>query len=314
MRNIHSVHNPMLSIVAVGLLVGPLVAQAEYDYQSIDYPGATGTQVFSINDRGDAVGNGFAIDTMPFIYDTKTGGFTDVTPLVGYDVTAVVGISDSGVLVGSVRGPATESGLILDKKGSATVFDHPDAWSLTQARGVNNKGLVTGFRDSEDSEFLPEYGFIFDPKTGDFTDIVPSEFTVAQGINSRGDVVGSALFSDEDNPCPGFPPLEQTGWLRTADGDVTFFRVNGRSTRARGISDSGIIAGFYTDITTGLGDGFVVELDGSQCQSITVDQADLLTFPGAQVTFVSDIKNSGEVVGSYLDGNFDTHGFIATPR
>ncbi len=304
----------MVSIVAVGLLAAPILAHAEYDYQSIDYPGALGTQVFSINDRGDAVGNGFNVDVFPFVYDTKTGGFTDVATLVGFDVTAVVGISDSGVLVGSVRGPTTESGFILEKNGSATVFDHPDALSLTQARGVNNKGLVTGFRDSEDSQFIPEYGFIFDPKTGDFTDIVPSLFTVAEGINSRGDVVGSALFSDTDNPCPGFPPFEQTGWLRTADGNLTYFRVNDRSTRARGITDSGVIAGFYTDITTGLGDGFVVELDGGQCQSITVDPADLLTFPGAQVTFVSGIKNSGEVVGSYIDGNFDTHGFIATPR
>ena len=304
----------MLSVVAVGLLAGPMLAQAEYDYQSIDYPGAPESQVFTINDRGDAVGNGLSLELYPFIYDTKTGGFTDVAPLAGFDGTAVLGISDFGVLVGEVVDASGASGFILDKNGSATVFDHPDSFLLTQARGVNNKGLVTGFRDSEDNPFLPENGFIFDPKTGDFTDIVPSLLTVAQGINSRGDVVGSALFSDTDNPCPGFPPFEQTGWLRTADGGVTFFRVNDGSTRARGITDSGAIAGFYTDITTGLGYGFVVELDGSQCQSVTVDEADLLTFPGAPVTFVSGIKNSGEVVGSYLDETFSSHGFIATPQ
>jgi uncharacterized membrane protein len=309
--------NQLLPIFAVGLLAGPTLAQAEYAYQTIDHPGAPDTQVFGINDRGDVVGAGFAAPRLfPFVYGTKKGVLTDVPPVAGYDATSVLGISDSGILVGSVRNddPFWVRGLMLDRKGSATVFDYPNAVSFTQARGINNMGLVTGYRDSVEEDVARE-GFIYDPKTDTFTDIVPSYFTIAQGINARGDVVGSAIFFSSGDPCAPSSPSETVryGWLRTADGTVTYFDVNGGRTSARDITDSGTIVGFVTDTATGLTNGFVVELDSSQCQSISVADTDLLKFPGAADTLPGGIKNSGEVVGSYLDGT-NAHGFIATPR
>jgi hypothetical protein len=283
--------NQLMFVFAVGLLAGPMVAQAQgaYDYESFNYPGSTFDQAFGINDRGDAVGNGFIDpDGIPYVYDSKNGEFTNVTPVAGFDSTAVLGITDNGVMAGSVVDGSVTSGLIIDQNGASTVFDHPDAVSFTQARGVNNKGLVTGFRDDANDQFAPENGFIYDPKTETFTDIVPSLITIAQGINSGGDVVGSAIF-------------------------VTYFDVNGGRTSARGITDSGTIAGFVTDPVTFATKGFVVELDGSQCQSIAIADADLLHFPGAVITFVGGIKNSGEVVGSYDDGT-TSRGYIARPQ
>ena len=310
--------NQILAILVSGLLAGPMVAQAQgaYDYESLNYPGSEFDQVFGINNRGDVVGNGFIDpDGIPYVYDTKKGGFTNVTSVAGYDDTAVLGISDKGVLVGSVFDGSVDSGLIIDQNGASTVFDHPDRVTLTQARGVNNEGLVTGFRDDANDQFAPENGFIYDPKTETFTDIVPSIFTIAQGINSRGDVVGSAIFDGNfgaPDPC-GSPAFVRRGWLRTEDGTVTYFSVNGGATSARGITDSGTIAGFVNDPGSGLVKGFVVELDGSQCQSFTIADADLLHFPGAVATFVGGIKISGEVVGSYDDGTTSL-GFVATPQ
>jgi len=314
MRNMKYV----LAVIAIVFLAGSIVAQAQadYDYEAIDYPGADNVQVFGINNRGDVVGNGFTVtDSFPFVYDSKKGTHADVPPVAGFASTTILGISDSGTLVGSIfdDDSQTESGLILDKKGNATVFDHPDADSYTQARGVNNKGLVTGFYFSVDGSST---GFIYDPKRGSFTDIVPSLRTIAQGINSRGDVVGSAIFENANSPCPGsLDGLPRYGWLRTADGNVTYFDVNGGRTSARGITDAGTIAGFVTDTTTGVTKGFVVELDGSQCQSITVSDDDLLVALGATSTFVGDIKNSGEVVGSFNStGSSPSLGYIATPQ
>ena len=43
----------ILAILALGLLAGPIAAQAQYDFEQIDYPGAPDTQVFGISDRGD---------------------------------------------------------------------------------------------------------------------------------------------------------------------------------------------------------------------------------------------------------------------
>jgi hypothetical protein len=94
-----------------------------YDFEQIDYPGTPDTQVFGINDRGDVAGNGFtALDSFPFVYDAKKGTFTDVAPIAGFDFTSVLGISDSGVLVGSVSNDPdgnSGSGLILYKDGSS---------------------------------------------------------------------------------------------------------------------------------------------------------------------------------------------------
>ena len=313
--------NHLLAVLALGLLGTPMLVQAQgaYDYESFYYSGSTFDQVFGINNRGDVAGNGeVGSDVIPYVYDSKKGGFTNVTPVTGYIDTAVFGISDKGVLVGEVFDGFVDSGLIIDKNGAFTVFDHPDAVSFTQARGVNNKGLVTGYHDSPNDLFAPENGFIYDPKTDTFTDIVPSLFTIAQGINSRGDVVGSAIFNDSfgaPDPCGSSDLFVRRGWLRTMDGSVTYFSVNGGGTSARGITDSGTIAGFVfdDDPDSDLVKSFVVELDGSQCQSFTIADADLLQFPGASATFVAGIKNSGEVVGSYDDGTTSID-FIARPQ
>ncbi len=312
--------NRFVTLVALGTLGAPMLAQAQgaYDYESFNFPGSTFDQVFGINNRGDVAGGGtIAPDSIPYVYDTKKGGFTNVTPVAGFDATAVLGISDKGVLVGSVFDGSVDSGLIIDQNGASTVFDHTDAVFFTQARGVNNKGLVTGFRDDANDQFAPENGFIYDPKTETFTDIVPSIFTLAHGINSRGDVVGSAVFNDAfgaPDPCGSSNVFVRRGWLRTEDGTVTYFTVNGGGTSARGITDSGTIAGFVDDPGSGLFKGFVVELDGSQCQSFAIADPDLLHFPGAVATFVGGIKNSGEVVGGYDDGTDTSIGYIATPQ
>ena len=310
--------NGLMAAFATAMLAGPIAAQAQYDYQQIDYTGATNTQVFGVNNRGSVVGNGITDpDTFPFVYGLKKGTLIDVAPLAGYSSTRVLGINNRGDMVGSVVSldGLTISGFIRDNNGNFTVFDHPDAVYLTQARAVNNDGLVTGYRDSPDDQIWPENGFIYDSETGTFTDIVPSLFTIAQGITASGDVVGSAIFFKADDPCP--PSADETtvryGWLRSADGAVIYFDVNGRRTSARGITNSGTIAGFVSDIGTVNAKGFVVDLDGSQCQSITIAEGDLFAPPGAEMTFLQGIKPSGAVVGWYDDGTY-IHGFVATPQ
>jgi hypothetical protein len=205
---------------------------------------------------------------------------------------------------------ATTSGMIRGKDGTFTFFSHPGAPSFTQARAVNNKGLVSGFRDTSTGLLT---GFIYDPKTETFTDVVPSLFTIEHGINSKGEAVGSAVFSNADDPCPGsLDPFVTYGWLRAVDGSITYFQVNGEVTRARGINDAGSIVGWVDDSASGKSKGFVVKLDGSPCESLTVAGSDLLEFPGFDFTIPEGITNSGVIVGIVEDAN--AHGFIATPR
>jgi hypothetical protein len=326
-KEIH-MKNQLLAVLAVGLLAGPMVAQAqaEYDFQLIDYPGTLRTQVFGVNDRGDAVGNGKTdTNSFPFVYKSKKGTFTDVANAAGYVKFGVLGITDSGVMVGGVDSldETTELGFIRGADGTFTVFSHPDAATFTEARAVNNQGLVTGYRDTPAGGGGfdgPTVGFIYDPTTETFTDVdtAPSVFTIAQGINSKGDVVGNSRFYNGEAPCPfagSQDELVSYGWLRTADRTISYFDVNGwKDTNARGINDAGWIVGWVYDENVDKIKGFKVKLDGSPCQSLTVADSDLLEFPGFVSTAPEGITNSGDIVGIVQNLNGDMHGFIATPR
>ncbi len=182
-----------------------------------------------------------------------------------------------------------EHGLILEKNGNVTTFVHPAPLTNTQARAIGASGLVTGY--AYDEAFTMAAGFIYDPRRNTFIDILPSELTIAQGINARGDVVGSTS-----------SPSGDQGFLRDSHGTITLFQVNGAQTRARGINDSGQIAGFREGIS-GL-EGFVGTLSGG---------FEPLIVPGATDTIVQGIANSGVVVGYWFDVDGFVHGFIATP-
>jgi hypothetical protein len=312
--------NQLLAVLTSGLLAAPMAALADYDFQLLDHPAMPDTQVFGVNHHGDVVGHGFD-DTgvFPFVFASKKGTFTLVTPASGYAGTAALGINDAGVIAGSVDSSVgfASSGYIRSTDGTYTVFSHPDAPSFTLPRGINNQGLISGYYQPAGPPFTL-VGFIYDPKTGSFTDIDAGSSiqTITHGINANGQVVGDSFFSGDDAPCPsaqGF--ISRFGWLRAADGTVTYIEVNGQSTAVRGINDAGYVVGFIND-GTGL-KGFVIKPTGAPCESHTVAASDLLDFPGFDDTIPEGITNTGVVVGNARSlGSCPAcrHGFIATPQ
>ena len=281
-------------------------AHATYVFTSIDENPFL-TQVFGVNNRGQVVGTG---DT-GFSYDSKKGVFTLVPPPPGGDMGlfSIIGINEPGVMVGSVDfGGGTVDGLVRDKHGAYAIFSKP-GWNDTQARAVSNTGMVTGYSTNY-SPFFHTVGFIYDPERNAFIDILPSSFTVAQGINNQGQVVGNAVLGA--GVACGSCPAGQYGWLREPTGAFIYFRVNGAGARARGITDSGLITGY---IPTRSGNkGFVVSLAGvNGYASLTVPDAELLEMPGAVGTVPEGITNAGDIVGIWVDASGALHGFIATP-
>lgn len=231
--------------------------------------------------------------------------------------TGVIGINEPGVVVGIATDEVTfnDSAFILDKKGRFTLFSYPGL-DNTDARAIDNSGRVTGYAFQNDfSDFT---GFIYDPKHDSFVDIrIPnSVFIEVQGINGRGEVVGSVNF-DVDGACTGCP-AGQYGFLRSSSGTITLFRVNTKDnrTRARGISDSGRIAGSFVDSTLGGGEqGFVASLAANGgFHLLRVAVTDLVNVPGAVETIPEGIDNSGRIVGYTTDGDGKLQGFIATPN
>lgn len=287
-----------------------------YQFQIVDYPGAPQTAIFGINNQGMAVGYGFGftnITSINFQYDTKKKTLTVVPSPSGYDETDMTGINNAGIMVGSVYtlnadGSRTESGVIRGKDGTFTVFRQP-GWDNTEPRGINEVGLIAGFSYSADQSSW--VGFIYDPRRSRFTSVLPSPQTIIAGINNKGQLAGSVwLYPDAVYPGSG---QGQYAFVRDADGRVTLFRVNGQRTRARAITDSGVITGFLDDPTTGY-KGFVTKLQGSSgYQAVSIPDASLLANPLQGATYALGSANSGVVSGFAVDTAGVQHGFIATP-
>ena len=310
------------------LMIYSSPANAQYDYQVVMPPGAVSAQTFGINNAGKVVGTADDGGTgFSFIYDMKRGEYTTIENGFG-----VLEISNSGVMVGDVDGICA----IRDKKGNVAFF-YPPSYadrSFCQARGINSNGKVSGF---EVDEFGGWLGFIYDSQQGTYEEFLPSPQTIAHAINAQGQNAGS-VFLDAEGAFPG-SAAGRYGYLREADGSVKYFAISqsvpGQS-RARGISESGLITGFYLDPDTFEFKSYVTTLsNGAEFEEITLtdDQVvhqkpcnpDLPPAPGYELftdMTASQVRNDGVVVGSCFDSYFNGttgdeifygYGFIATP-
>jgi hypothetical protein len=296
-----------LLVLAVAI-AGAIPAQAAYKYTSIDYPGATLTQVFGINDSGKLVGAAIiGVTTIGFEYDSKRATFTVLPNVPGAPVTTTLGINNAGVIVGSAgNSNDNDRGVILDK-GAFAFFANP-GWAFTQGRGISNtSGLVSGYSFDGNATYV---GFIYDVKHNTFNNFLPSTFTIAQGINGRQDVVGNVTL-DANVAYPG-APADSYGFVRHRSGTIQLFGVTGGSgVRGRGNNNSGLITGFFTD-STGTQRGFVARLAArSGFQSVTLSDNDLLDVPSAAATLAEAITDSGDVAGVWIDVDGNEHGFLA---
>jgi hypothetical protein len=307
-------------------------AFAEYSYQLVIPPGEKYANLFGINDAGKVAGAVFDDDGFlySFVYDMKSGAYTSLE--AGF---SAYGISNPGVMAGSnADGECT----IRQKDGSFATFFPPSytPGSSCVGRGLNPDGRVNGFVVDEDDVWT---GFIYDSVFGTYEEFLPSLQTIAHGINSQGQSVGSVfLFPGE--AYPGSPP-GRYAYLRQPDGTVKYFAINqslpGQS-RARGISSNGLLSGFFVNPATFEFTGYATAVpDGGDFESIflSVDEIvhlrpcdpDLPPPPEGFLVitdvFLAGIRNDGVVVGQCADYYFDpatevfllqnNYGLIATP-
>jgi uncharacterized membrane protein len=286
-------------------VVGSLpAAAASYDVAVVTYPGADWTQFMGTNERGMLVGTARYFGGYPstaFVYDPRYDTFVPLPSEPGYE-TWGIGINDAGVVVGHIKNLKTKyTEAFIYEKGVLTRLSYPGA-VYTEARGINNRGLVTG-NALVDGVW---WGLIYDPATGKLAAFQPSaDETIAQGINDRGDVVGSVWLQPgeayKDSP-DGF-----YGFVRNARGVVTLFRVNNEWTVARGISSYGRITGWAGRSTSPR--AFTADAPtGGGFKNLTIADEDL--YPGFQG---QGITNKGRVVGNVWIDVDVLRGFIATP-
>jgi hypothetical protein len=309
-------------------------ASAEYSYELVIPPGAQYATLFGINNAGKVVGEVY--DDFDFLYsfkyDMKKGVYTNL----GEDFDAI-GINNPGVMVGS-GGDYLSECAIRDKGGNLSFF-YPPSWtefSFCAGRGVNPDGLISGFVVDESNVFT---GFIYDSEYGTYEEFLSSPQTIAHGINAQGQNAGSVDL-DPDEAYPGSPP-GLYAYLREVDGSVKYFAIDqsmpGQS-RARGISENGLISGFYINPDTEEFTGYVTTLpegEGFESIVLTDDEVvylrpcdpDLPPPPAGYViltdVFIAGVRNDGVAVGQCVDyyvdwDTFDfillgNYGLIATP-
>lgn len=304
------------------LMVYTSTAYAEYSFQLVKPPGAVDANLFGINNAGKAVGNAFDEFgfTESYVYDMKKGTYTSLGWFDSID------ISNPGIIVGS-GGPFLGTCAILDKKGNVSYF-YPPSWtefSYCAARGINPDGKVSGFLIDE---FGMWTGFIFDSEYGTFEEFLPSPQTLPHGINAQGQNVGSVGLPP-DEAYPGSVP-GLYGYLREPEGSFRYFEVAQSlpgETRLRGISENGLIAGWYTNPGTWEYTGFATALpkgDGFTTILLADDEILHLRPCNPDVpeppedyeiltdVFIAGIRNDGVVVGQCADYhvNWDTFDFI----
>jgi uncharacterized membrane protein len=279
-------------------------ARADYVLTEVTKPGAASMGLFDINNNGmmvgySASGIGPTDYSQGFIYDGTS--FTTLSGPAGSISNAALGISDGGRVVGNfystVIDPSTgelgpSSGFIYSG-GSYTSFNIAGA-NDTFLRGISADGRYwSGYYSTA---AVAGIGFVYDSLNGTLSILSApnSLFTIAQGINSAGMVVGSDILSG--------PPTTRPGFLYDiATGTRTDQSIAGSTRTAyRSIDDAGTLAGWFMD-GGGLSHGFV----GSNTIYEQID------FTGADSTFVEGSNNAGRLVGSYTVGDF-RHAFVAT--
>jgi hypothetical protein len=352
-NTLNKIGRTVIAFRCLPLLLLPLIvifslpAQAGgYTYETVD-PLANGlVQVFGLDQTGNITGN---IDPgdgerIGFILDTKSGELTLVP-----EVRVLFDLNNGGLGSAAVTGADFESVCALrDRDGVITTFDPPlvqDGFlTVCEARGRNASGVVSGWEGGVNGWV----GFIHDPQMGTFEEFLPTapnEQTIVGQINARGELAGGVWYRSEDQVYPGSPE-GRYGFRRNKNGSFKFFTINGSlQTRARGISDNGLMTGFF--LPGDLQKGYVAEvpkgagfddisipddqvLDPGSCVPVTTPP--YLPGPGEEWTadnenFAAAIRNDGVVVGN-CDGywilrdsdgvivDFEylgSAGFIATP-
>jgi hypothetical protein len=282
-----------LSFSAAALLCVSAFAQS-YNFQTINYPGDTFTQLLGINNSGDIAGYHGASINKGFTYSLSKGQFTDEN-YPGSKQTQVIGINNepfktSGfyILKGKTIG-------FTDYQGTFTSVAYPKK-PFNQLLSQNDIGQAAGYYSTTGSGSGPDTAYVYDEFGGVFEafEIPDSVSAQATGINNSSSVCGFYVDSANVNH----------GWLKV-QGHFTVLDYPGSTgTQALGLNNKGLVVGSWTD-TSGNSHGFVYTVASGAFTS--VDDPD-----GIGTTLVNGINDKGMLVGFYGDAPLNS-GFVATP-
>jgi probable HAF family extracellular repeat protein len=250
-------------------------------FTPIDFPGATATQAWGVNDRGEVVGLYSLADKTNHGFLYRAGTLSSID-FPGATSTDVYGINLGGDIVGDYTINGRMHGLVLSH-GRFTTVDVPGA-ATTSLAAINSNGDIVAAYNLQDGS--THSSLISD---GQFTNIdIPNQTTtLGNGINTAGDIVGNDTMSGV------------THGFMLSKGQITPVMAPGADfTGAYGIDSAGNIVGRYRD-AAGVFHGYV--LSGGSFTTIDI--------PGATFTGAAAINSVGDIVGRYTAAGV-THAFL----
>lgn len=261
----------------------------QFQYTTLQVPGSSSTQALGVNNNGDIVGEfSSGGEVQGFLY---SGGTFQTIACPGMSTTAATGINDFGVIVGYCSSSSVQQGFVY-QNGTFTYLVYP-ASTGNWAFGINNQDEIVGQYYTATAPHV--HAFIYG--NGVFTQI--KHLTTANGINRNNKVAGYGCLNGQ---CTGelFVKgklnwhLSQQVWFPNGNGGVY-------GTSLLGINDNGDLVGNI--VVPGPYDKGLIYLKSSNSfEEIDITNSD--------VTTVSGINNSDEVVGYYTVG-LASYGFYA---
>jgi hypothetical protein len=220
----------------------------------------------------------------------------------------LLGINDNGVISGyfgsGMQGHPNIGYTIAPPYTSYTPFMQPGSIQ-TQATGINNAGMITGFWSSTNfGTGDTNYGLLSQPTGNSATFLSVTDPLVgtvpttdqALGVNNNNIAVG--FYVDANGVSHGFT-------YKIGSAEYTPVKIKGStSVAATGINDGNEICGSFMN-TKGNTVGFVSNQSGSVVTKFTV--------PGTKFTQLLGLNNEGVAVGFYYDSNMIPHGLYYTP-
>jgi uncharacterized membrane protein len=272
------------------LVLAPNCVAQLANYTTIDYPGATVTSAFGINDSGDIVGSYKDTLGIEHGFRLSKGVFTPID-YPGAKITAAKSINSQGDVAGYYSYDGSIQHGFVQTGGVFSTVDVTDA-TMTGPFGINPRGEVVGHTQFAGTKMV---GFLL--RRGQYTTLdYPAEngMSCAFAISANGTIAGH--YSDRATG-------KISGWFMRG-GEFTSFDVPGaRHTMndTGGINAAGDIVGPYV-AGDGSAGGFVRTKDGVFLS---------ITIPGSTKTTVRGINDRDQIVGVYVDSGKVQHGYVA---
>jgi probable HAF family extracellular repeat protein len=166
-------------------------------------PGGGDSQPVAVNNAGVIVGQADSATISPVAVEWQNGAIRQLGKLPGGLTSEALAVSTSGEIVGASLAPGGDAHAVLFANGTVTDLNVPGTGQGdAQADGVNDSGVIVGDGGN---------GHAFIYQNGQATDLNSlissgSGFTLvaANGINNKGDIVGTAVSNAQPRQSFGF--------------------------------------------------------------------------------------------------------------